>query len=120
MARADFIAQLKVMGFEIQDHGDGRISIPFPILVGSKRGTQCRIGFIGCDDFPANPPGTLHVTPCLLPKNSSGGNHPYASVHDSPFGPDWQYWSRPLSHWAGTKKTARDVIAHIQHLLDTL
>jgi hypothetical protein len=55
-----------------------------------------------------------------LPMNPSGGAHPNCGVHESPFGSEWQYWSRPLSHWAQTKRKAQDVLRHVHHLFDTL
>ena len=121
MAAADFIAQLRASGFNVEEIGQGKIVVPYPILVGPRRGTEAKIGFMAFDDFPQNPPGCLHITPHLLPINTNGGEHPFASIHQSPnFGPEWQYWSRPLKHWNTTQRTAKDVLAHIKHLLDTL
>jgi hypothetical protein len=78
------------------------------------------VGFAVPADFNLTPPGGPHVSPRLLPMNSASGLHPHCGVHDSPFGPDWQYWSRPLSHWAQTQRHVRDIMAHVRHLFDTL
>ena len=121
MAAADFVAQLRALGFTIEELADGKIVVPFPISVGPRRGIDAKIGFMAFHDFPQNPPSCLHISPHLLPINTNGGEHPFASVHPNPnFGDAWQYWSRPLRHWGQTQRTAKDVIAHINHLLDTL
>src|SRR2546425_3212773 len=118
MPRADFIQQLRDLGCDPQDLGEGKVTIPYTVPVGRLEGQEVRLGFTVADDFPLNPPGTIHVSPRLLPQKS-GGNHPDGGVGDSNFGPDWQYWSRPMHHWAKTKRTARDVMAHVHRLFDT-
>ncbi len=120
MARSDFIAQLEAMGFEVYEAGEGKIYIPYVIPIGPQIGKAVKLGFMAFDDFPANPPGCLHISPRLLPLNSNSGEHPFASVHNSPFGDDWQYWSRPISGWSSSKHTAGDVISHINRLFQTL
>ena len=121
MAQSDFIDQLRALGLEVQDAGDGKICVPYVVPLGPRRGTAVTLGFPNFTDFPANPPACLHISPRLLAINTAGGAHPNASIHPSPsFGQDWQYWSRPIRHWASTKRTARDVLAHINHLFDTL
>lgn len=121
MAQSDFMAQLKAVGLDVQDAGDGKIVVPFVIPVGSRCGTVVKLGFLSLNDFPAVPPACLHISPGLLAINTTGGAHPNASIHPSPsFGENWQYWSRPIHHWASTRRTARDVLAHINHLFDTL
>jgi hypothetical protein len=121
MAQSDFIDQLKSLGLDVQDAGDGKFAVPYVILLGPRRGTEVKLGFLNLGDFPAVPPACLHISPGFLAINTTGGAHPNASIHLSPkFGNDWQYWSRPIHHWASTKRTARDVLAHINHLFDTL
>jgi len=121
MAQSDFIDQLKALGLDVQDAEDGKICVPYVIPLGPRRGTLVKLGFVSLSDFPAVPPACLHISPGLLPINPTGGAHPNAGVNLSPsFGHDWQYWSRPINHWASTKRTARDVLAHINHLFDTL
>jgi len=120
MSRADFLTQLGTMGHNVEDRGDGRLCFPFTVPVGKLIGTEVMLGFIVHDDFPANPPGGPHFSPCLLPANSTPGSHPNAGVHPSPFGEGWQYWSRPLGHWSKTNRTVKDVLAHVYHLLESL
>ena len=46
--------------------------------------------------------------------------HPVGGIHESPFGPEWQYWSRPIKHWNETPRNATAYMAHIRRLFDTL
>ena len=119
MAKADFIAQLKALGHDVQDHGEGnKISFPYTIATGKFADREIRLGFVAPEDFPLSPPSGPHMTPELLPRHP-GGNHPDGGVNESPFGPEWQYWSRPLSHWPQTGRMAKDVMAHVRRLFDT-
>jgi hypothetical protein len=120
MARSDFMAQLKALGYKVEDRGEGKVCFPFTVPLGKHAGKETMLGFVVQDDFPLNPPGGPHFSPYLLPINTNGGPHPLASIHPSPFGEGWQYWSRPLQHWGKTKKTVKDVLAHILRLLETL
>lgn len=120
MARADFLVQLKELGYEVTDLGNGRVSFPYTIETGRFAGTSIRLGFVAPEDFPASPPPGPHISPHLLPINSVAGPHPAYGVHPSQqFGADWQYWSRPMRHWAATERRARSVMAHVRHLFDT-
>ena len=120
MPRADFVEQLKVLGFNPKDQGNGRIAFEYVVPCGTFSGRKISLGFVVQDDFNLNPPGGLHVAPRLLPLHPSNDlPHPAGGVHESPFGPDWQYWSRPLSHWARTDRTVRAVMAHVRRLFDT-
>src|SRR5438876_10343963 len=118
MARIDFIEHLKALGYAVADHGDGKISIEYLVATGKFADTNIRLGFIPPDAFPLSPPSGPHISPELLPRQS-GGTHPSGGVNESPFGAGWQYWSRPMHHWANTKRTVKDVLAHIRHLFDT-
>jgi hypothetical protein len=120
MAASDFIDQLKALGFDPVDHGEGKVSIIYIVQTGRFADRTIKLGFAVPGDFPLSPPSGPHISPHLLPVNREGGPHPAHGVHDnSPFGADWQYWSRPMHHWANTKRTARDVMAHVRHLFDT-
>jgi len=119
MSRADFIEQLKALVGEVEDFSDGRVAFPYTILSGSFAGKQIKLGFQVPEDFSVTPPSGPHISPRLLP-NQSGGEHPRGGIHDSPaFGPDWHYWSRPIPNWTSTKRTVKDVLAHVRHLFDT-
>jgi hypothetical protein len=118
MASSDFVDQLKALGYEVQDHGDNKVSIPYTIPCGTFGDRTIRLGFLIPPDFNVTPPSGPHINPELLPRKS-GGSHPDGGIHDSPFGAGWQYWSRPLQHWASTKRRVKDVLAHVRHLFDT-
>ncbi len=116
-----FIDEVTALGYVTTDLGEGKIYFPFPIFVGPRAGVDVKLGLEIGDDYPLNPPGGPHFSIALMPINTNGGEHPYASIHPSgPFGPGWQYWSRPLRHWLQTRQRASDIIAHINRLLETL
>jgi hypothetical protein len=120
MPREDFVGQLKSLGYVSEDRGNGRITFQYIVPSGRFASQEITLGFIVHDDFNLNPPGGLHVSPRLLPQHPSNDlPHPAGGVHESPFGPDWQYWSRPLSHWTQTDRTVRAVLAHVRRLFDT-
>jgi hypothetical protein len=120
MARADFTSQLKALGFEVAELGDGRVSFSYTVETGRFAGTAIRLGFVAPEDFPASPPTGPHVSPRLLPINPPSGPHPTHGVHESAqFGADWQYWSRPMHHWVNTERNVKAVMAHVRHLFDT-
>jgi hypothetical protein len=118
MGSAEFIAQLKAMGFSVREEKDGLVSFPYKPPLGKFVGRDLRIAYLAPGDFPLTPPPGPHICPRLLPIQS-GGMHPSGGVHDSPLGSEWQYWSRPMHHWQGTKRSARDVIAHLNRLFET-
>lgn len=119
MARADFIEQLKAIVGEVQDLGDGKVAFTYTVLTGSFAGKTIRLGFQVPQDFPLSSPSGPHISPRLLP-NQSGGVHPTGGIHNSDaFGPDWHYWSRPMPNWVSTKRSAKDLMAHVRHLFDT-
>jgi|SRR6266446_4984357 len=120
MGRQEFIDQLTVMGYQPEPGENNLVAFHYNIPVGKFRGQEISLGFAVSDDFPLNPPGGPHVSPSLLPLNPTSGSHPTCGIHNSPFGAEWQYWSRPFQNWAATKRTARVYMAHIRHLFDTL
>src|SRR2546422_880083 len=118
MPPKDFIDELKRLGFNVLEHGPDRVAFPYMVESGRFAGQTIQLGFIVPGDWNLSPPSGPHISPRLLPLQS-GGAHPSGGVHDSPFGAEWQYWSRPIQHWAQTGRTVKDVIAHIRHLFDT-
>jgi hypothetical protein len=120
MAGSGFTEQLKALGYQITELGDGKISFPYEIPTGKFSGQSIRLGFVVPGDFPVTPPSGPHISPRLLPINTRAGPHPAFGVHESSqFGAEWEYWSRPIHHWNHTKRTAKDVMAHARHLFDT-
>jgi len=121
MPKPEFVNELRELGFDVQDLDGDKVSFSYEIPCGRLAGQQIKLGFLVPGDYNLTPPSGPHVCPRLLPMNPTGGTHPTCGVHESQqFGTDWQYWSRPLSHWAQTQRRAKDVMAHINHLFDTL
>jgi hypothetical protein len=121
MPKAEFVKELKELGYDVNELDGDRVWFPYQIPTGRLSGQEIKLGFVVPGDFNLNPPSGPHVSPRLLPMNPTQGPHPARGIHESAqFGPEWQYWSRPLSHWAQTKRQVRDVMAHIRHLFDTL
>jgi hypothetical protein len=118
MGVLEFINQLKALGYDVRELGDGRIWFPYVVPCGRFADQEIKLGLQAPADFPLSPPPGPHISPRLLPL-APGGSHPAGGIHASPYGPEWQYWSRPMQHWARTKRTARDVMAHLHHLFDT-
>src|SRR6266851_2065728 len=101
MANADFVKQLRELGYQPQEVDSDRVIFPYDVPCGRLAGQQIKLGFVVPADFNLTPPSGPHVSPRLLPINPPSGTHPNSGIHESPnFGTDWQYWSRPLSHWA--------------------
>ncbi len=119
MAYQDFVDGLRLLGYEVRELGNNRVAFPYTVPCGRFSDQAIELGFIVPPEFPLNPPGGPHISPQLLPITGGGGAHPTGAVHNSDFGPTWEYWSRPLLHWPSTQRTVRDVMAHIRHLFDT-
>ena len=121
MARADFIKQLKDLGYEPRDLGDNKLAFDYIILVGKFIGQQIQLGFVVGNDFPSIPPSGPHITPHLLPIKTNGKQHPSDGIHPgrNGFGTKWQYWSRPFPKWKETDKTVKTYLAFINHLFET-
>lgn len=118
MGKADFINQLAELGYTVEQLSDNKIAFHYEIPAGRFKGQKIKLGFDVPPDFPLSPPSGPHLSPHLLPINAAAPAHP-TRVHDSPFGSDWQYWSRPFQKWAQTDKKVRDYMRYIRHLFET-
>lgn len=118
--REEFERQLRELGIEPSaGQSDGRIIFDYAVTSGKFAGQQVKIGLVVPPDFARTPPGGLHVCPRLLPMNPNAPDHPNRTA-DSPFGTEWQYWSRPFrGRWTGRQGVA-DYLAHIDHLFATI
>lgn len=114
-----FVEQIRGLGFQVR-FVDGQAIFPYTVPVGRLAGQEIHLGFVIPGDFPTTPPSGPHVKPQILPLNPRSGQHPTAGIHQSDFGPEWEYWSRPFGGWAKTDKSAATYMAHIRHLFDTL
>lgn len=121
MAQQDFIDQLNALGFTPHEQtGSNKAQFEYTVPIGKFVGQKILLGFLVPDDFPANPPSGPHISPRLLPINTQPNTpHPAGGVHESDFGRDWEYWSRPIHNWANTDHTVRTYMAHIRHLFET-
>lgn len=124
MSVADFAAELHDLGLaDAREIHASCIAMKWTVPTGPLIGRTIELGFVVAEDYPDTPPRGVFVRPHLLPLNASGGEHPYASVHNgSQHGfPDdtWQYWSRPFNEWA-RERTAKAYMAHVRMLFDRL
>ncbi len=119
MGKVEFIEELKSLVSDVQDHGDDKVSFKYVPDAGRCAGQEFRVGFAIPGDFGVTPPSGPHIKPRIFP-NQSGGPHPTGGIHDSPFGADWHYWSRPISGWPETKRSVRDILLHLERLFITL
>lgn len=101
------------------------VVIDYEVESGRFRGTKVKHGFVVPADFPLTAPSGPHVSPHIHPLKSDG-QHPTGAVHASqaaPFqealGDAWQYWSRPFTDWANSKKTVASYMSHIWRLWDS-
>lgn len=125
---AQFIDGLREMGFNptaLSGKSD-HIFFDYAVKIGSHKGKTVRLGFIVPQDFPLTCPTGPHVSPHIHTINpSQGSGHPKGGVHPSPIfengdvGGQWQYWSRPFTDWAKTKKTVTVYMNHIWRLWET-
>ena len=121
--REEFVRQLLELGYELLPlppdpaQPGNRVAIEYVVQGGRFAGQTIKLGFEVPPDFPRTPPSGPHVSPRLLPINP-GANHPDRAA-ESPFGPDWEYWSRPYrGKWRG-REGVSEYLAHIDHLFST-
>lgn len=98
--------------------GGNRLSFTYEIPVGRFKGVTITIGIEVPADFPNTPPSGPHIKPRLLPLNPNAPSHP-ERVAPSPFGEEWEYWSRPFSDWAESDHSVKSYLAHIRNLFAT-
>ena len=120
MSRQEFIDQLKLLHYKLQELQDAQgsravpIRDPFRPIPGPENHDWVGVH----DDFPGNCPSGPHIKPRLLPIRTDG-EHPDGRIHESQqFGPEWEYWSRPYPNWNATDRTAKSYMAHIRQLFD--
>jgi hypothetical protein len=122
-----FIQGLRALGYspEILPDKPDHLVIDYEVESGRFAGRKMRHGFIVPADFPVIPPTGVHISELIHPTNG-GGQHPTGGIHRDqamPFqqalGGEWQYWSRPVQEWAGSKKTVVAFMNHIWRLWDS-
>jgi hypothetical protein len=116
----DFIKGLAELGLPPTTHGADKVSFRYRIESGKFAEQEITLGFVVSPDFPLSPPTGPHIKPRLLPLNPQSGPHPTHGIHESSqFGSEWEYWSRPMNHWAETSRSVADVMRHVRRLFDT-
>lgn len=120
MSYQDFVSQLKQLKYDVTEMGGNKVSFPYEIPAGKFRGKQVYLGFDVPSDFPNTPPGGPHIKPRILPLNTNAKTHPEKVLESQKFGPDWEYWSRPILGWAESDHTVRFYMKHIRTLFVTL
>lgn len=113
-----FARELREAGIEPEARDDVRITFPYTIELGRFAGTDVIVGLEVAGDFPRNPPGGPHISPRLIVDQGAtpGGA---GGTNLSPFGSDFEYWSRPYSGWGRDGMTVRAYLAHLRRLFDT-
>jgi len=119
-----FVTGLEALGFKPQQLPGNQNHIFFDYTVenGKFKDKMVRLGLIVPHDFPMTPPTGPYVSPDIHPINTSGP-HPLGAIHKQqalPFeagaGGTWQYWSRPFSNWATSKRSVPTYMSHISKL----
>jgi hypothetical protein len=126
--KADFINQLRDLGFKPQEPAADKAYFEWTVPVGPNAGKKVLVGTMVGDAYP----GTCPSAPHFKPLDDGWKEHP-DSVSDSNFGhgwnvyPEenspafyqtaWRYWSRKLEEWPASEKTARFYLAHLKKLM---
>lgn len=116
MSYQEFVFQLKQLKYDVTEIGGNKVSFPYDIPGGKLRGRKVYLGFEVPADFPNTPPGGPHIKPRILPLNKNATTHPDKVLESPKFGPDWEYWSRPIRGWAESDHTVRFYMTHIRTL----
>ncbi|MCA9675616.1 MAG: hypothetical protein H6806_11070 [Planctomycetes bacterium] len=82
----------------------------YVVMFGRHKDRRIRLALPCPPDFPVTPPGGMHTNPRLA---QPGAN----SIHNSPLGGDWSYWSRPIPDWQKARTTAR-IMSHLNTLFE--
>jgi hypothetical protein len=107
---AGFLAALAEAGIDATIRGE-YVVFPYVIEVGGRAGQQIQVGLAVPRDWPLTPPPGPHLSPRL--------GHPRGAVHDSPLGPGWEYWSRPVPNWPHDR-SLRGYLRHLRTLFAQL
>lgn len=117
--REEFERQLRELEYAPDASQSGnRVVFEYVVPDGKFKGRTVNLGFDVPAEFPRTPPPGPHVSPALLPMNPSAQDHPTKTA-PSPFGNDWQYWSRPCKGWRGREGVA-EYLVFIDHLFRTV
>jgi hypothetical protein len=117
-----FVAGLTQLGYTSEDRGDSRVAFKYMIQAGQFKDKAIAVGIEVPADFNVTCPPGLHISPRLIPINTGGAANDRAA--DSPFGPEWEYLSRPFVEaqdgWNRTTKDVKAYLRHVKRILETL
>lgn len=120
--KAAFKVGLEELGYLVEEGDGNRLTFKFKINGGRFAGTQVQLGLEVPPDFDVTCPTGPHICPRLIPLNPGGTGNDRA--HESPFGADWEYLSRPFGEnqkgWNRVNRSARAYVRHITRILDAL
>src|SRR6266542_4565076 len=105
MGRDKFKEGLAALGYSPELIDQDKIFIPYAIAEGRFAGCQIKLGFQVPPDFEMTPPGGPHISQQLIPITTNVQDHSKAA--SSPFGPEWQYLSRPFTEQWARKRTVK-------------
>jgi hypothetical protein len=118
MGTDTFKEGLAALGYTVELKDQDKLMTQFVVAGGRFKERQVKLGFQVPPDFEINPPGGPHISPRLIPINPNAEDHSRAA--ESPFGPEWEYLSRPFpSQWA-RKRTVKRYMEWVSELLNTL
>jgi hypothetical protein len=118
MGRDKFKSGLEALGYTVELQGEDKVIVPYRIVEGRFAGQNIKLGVQVPADFEMTPPGGIHISPRLIPINAGAPDHSRAA-DSQPFGPEWEYLSRPYNQWA-RKRTVKRYMEYVADLLNTL
>lgn len=107
----DFLMEVRQTYPDAATSGDFVI-FSYNIPIGARIGQSTKLALARAADWPLSCPPGPHVSPRL--------GHPDGAVHESPLGPEWEYWSRPFPGWATSPRNFRTYMGHIRALMAKL
>jgi hypothetical protein len=117
-----FAGGLRELGHAPEDLENNRLAFTYTIPTGRFKDQVVKLGLEIPSDFNATCPTGPHVKPRLIANNPNGG--PEDRAADSPFGADWQYFSRPFGErdegWNRTTKDVKAYLRHVQRVFEAL
>ena len=120
MGKEKFIAGLQKLGHKVRDDNNRIIIDDYSLKGGRFAGQNIKLGFEVPNDFEVNTPHGPHISPRLIPVINTGSQNHSERVHESPFGSEWEHFSRPYPGWEKTSRTVAVYMAYVRQLLETL
>lgn len=113
MSKANFVSELQAMGLNPIEPAADKVQFEYLIPIGSNAGIKITVGSLVTNDYPMVPPGAPHFKSMGV----TGWQEARSNIHQSPFGPEWKYWSRALPDWNNTERNAKVYMAFLRKIL---